>query len=221
MICIIENSPGLAVYFERFLFDCGVAFQTFPVYSDGIFPIESFDAYMLTGDFSNLSDGLNPYHIKEVDFIKRTGSRRIFGSCFSHHLFGEILGGKVIKRRDRFFGWHEIKMLKNHKVFDGISKPYFLCLNGDEISSLPENASLIGESDDCKYQVVEYDSRILTAQNHPEILFKDASELISRYYNELKERCDDLDIKLQKTATFSDDEKSRVFMANLISWLLE
>lgn len=221
MICIIENSPGLSVYFENFLLNHSVLFTVFPVYKNGLFPEKSFKSYIFTGDFSNISDGLKPYHLKEIEFIKSIKESKIFGSCFSHQLISKIFGGVVSRRSERHFGWNRINLIKAHRVLINIDDPYFISMNGDEISKISEKSELIGTSKSCHNQIISYNDNILTMQSHPEMLIDDVKRLTEIYRNELSDRCPFLDEVFKKTVGFSDDDVNWSFMKNLVSWLTE
>jgi GMP synthase-like glutamine amidotransferase len=219
-ICIIENSPRLAEPFGTFCRAGGVEYEVFSVYRGVPFPEKPFSAYILTGDFYNVSDGLEPYHYEEIDFIKRIGEAQIFGSCFSHQLISTIFGGDVGRRRERFFGWHRLHILQDHPVFEGLQNPHFFSLNGDEVTSLGPGSSLMASSDGCPHQVVLYGQNILTMQCHPEITYAEAELNVQKYADALSDRCANLHGIFEATKPLCDDNQSRRLMSNLISWLL-
>jgi len=99
-IAIIENSKGLGNFFTTHLDN--EEYKIFPIWNTSLFPDEEFDAYIFTGDYNNISDGLLPIHRKEIEFIKTVKHKKIFASCFMHQLFGEIFSGRVAKREKRF-----------------------------------------------------------------------------------------------------------------------
>lgn len=68
-IAVIENSPLLARYFRHFLEAQDVANETFPVWRGASFPDGGFSAYILSGDFHNITDGLKEYHRREFEFL--------------------------------------------------------------------------------------------------------------------------------------------------------
>lgn len=220
MIAIVENSPGLAGYFERVLERQGVPFRTHAVHRGEPFPEMPFDACILTGDYSNISDGLLPYHEQEMAFIRGIPrSRRVFGSCFAHQLMAHLHGGRVRRRDSRFFGWKEITMRSAHPVFAGIEAPRFVCLNGDEVGEPAPGSVVIGEAEDCAVQVVTYEEHILTLQSHPEILVDDVREILAAHGPALRERCPRLEEMHRQTLPLADDAASLRFLDNLVAWL--
>ena len=218
-VAIIENSPALGRYFTRYLE--GLEFEIFSIWETNKLPDDIFDAYIFTGDFNNISDGLLPIHEAEVEFFKLINKKKIFGSCFFHQLIGKIFGGEVKKRDVRFFGWHRMVIEKGHQVFKGLKEPYFLNLNVDELISLPEEAKVLATNPECKFQVLMYGENILTCQSHPEILQQEGIESINEHRESLLHNCPALDEMLCQTKDHADDEANRIFMGNVVNWLLQ
>jgi GMP synthase-like glutamine amidotransferase len=218
-IAVIENSEDLAGYFIGHM--DGVEADVFPVWKDPVFPTDEYDAYILTGDYHNISDGLLPFHEKEIEFVKSISGRRIFASCFAHQLVAHMNGGMVGQREVRFFGWHPVQVMEPHPVFKGLDDPVFLSLNGDEVIEAPPDARSLASNPDCTYQTLLYSDRILTCQSHPEILKEDAFKIIGKHRDRLADRCPDMDGIIARTEGVADDEASREFMANVVKWLLE
>jgi GMP synthase-like glutamine amidotransferase len=217
-IAIMEGSAGLAHYFEHYL--DGIQYEIFPVWEDPRFPdVEDFDAFILTGDYAYISDGLLPYHEMQMDLIRSAGDRKVFGSCFAHQLIAEMYGGKTARREKRFFGWTKLTITEEHPVFDGLSEPYFISLNGDEVTEKPAEAVVMATHEDCKYLVLRYGDNIITCQPHPEIRTQNALEGIREHKDLLMDKCPDLDDIVDRTIGFADDRYSDIFMENVVKWL--
>ena len=216
-IAIIENSPGLGGYFTRYL--KGLGYEIFPVWETPRLPEDNFDAYIFTGDFNNISDGLLPIHEAEIDFVKSLNNKKIFASCFFHQLIGMIFGGEVKKRDTRFFGWYRMVVESDHQIFNGLKEPYFLNLNVDELITLPQQAKILAINPECKFQVLMYGENILTCQSHPEILLQEGLESIQEHRESLLYNCPALDEMLAQTKDHTDDEANKIFMGNVVSWL--
>ena len=223
-IGIIENSQGLGRYFTRFMDPD--EYEIFPVWNTSQLPWEKFDnfdpcnAYIFTGDYNNISDGLLPVHRKEIEFVKTIRGKRIFASCFFHQLLGLVFGGAVGRRETRFLGWHRTAVEREHPILDGLKEPYFLNLNVDEITVRPENAIVLATNPDCRYQILRYGENIVTCQSHPEIFRDEAMELIEEHRKGLMNGCPDPDSFVSRTRKYADDEACRIFMTNLTGWLL-
>jgi GMP synthase-like glutamine amidotransferase len=182
-IAIIENYQGLADYFFKFM--NSTPFEVFPVWQTGRFPEQDFDAYILTGDYNNISDGLLPIHKTEIEFIDSIKERKIFASCFAHQLMGHIFGGKVKKRKTRFAGWNKVTIEEPHPVFKGLTEPWFVNFNGDEITRKPKKVRVLATHPECRYQMLQYGENILTCQSHPEIFKQEALDSARQHRKEL------------------------------------
>jgi len=221
MIGIVENSPGLARYFERFLAARGVPCVTWPAWDGDLPTPDAADAWILTGDYANISDGLLPRHQRLVAFLEAVADRRVFGSCFSHQLMAHATGGEVRRRAERFFGFQPMTIVESHPVFAGVSDPHFLSLNGDEVAVLGLNARLLARAPGCEVQAVGYGPCVVTVQSHPEILLADMGALLESQGAGLRDRCPDLEAQFARTRGQADDASSHRFMGNLIDWLLD
>jgi len=219
-VAIIENSNGLGAFFTRYLDKS--EYTLFPAWKTSQLPDEEFDAYIFTGDFNNISDGLLPIHEKEIEFVKSIKGKKIFASCFFHQLMGVIFGSTIEKREERFFGWHKIDIKEMHQILNGLTgkDPYFLSLNGDEITQMPQTAQILATNPDCIYQMLQYGEPIITCQCHPEIFKQDALELIETHKDGLKDRCSNLEDLLRKTKQYADDKSNKIFLSNMTEWLL-
>lgn len=217
-VAIIENSKGLGSYFTKFLEKN--EYEIFPVWNTSRLPLEDFKAYIFTGDFKNISNGLLPIHRKEIEFVKSIKDKKIFASCFFHQLCGVIFGGKVAKREKRFLGWHKMDIENDHEILKGLDKPFYLNLNVDEIIEKPENAEVLATNQDCKYQVLQYGENIFTCQSHPEIYKQEALDLIKEHREGLTDRCPDLDDVVEQTKRYADDKSNETFLSNMTKWLL-
>lgn len=217
-IAIIENSKGLGIFFTKLLDD--KEYEIFPVWKTHNLPEEKYDAYIFTGDFNNMSDGLLPIHRKEIDYVKKIKDKKIFGSCFFHQLLGEVYGGKVRKRVERFFGWKKMQIQKRHQILNGLNNPCFLNLNVDEIIEKPKDAIILATNPGCKYQALQYGENIFTCQSHPEIFRNEGLELIEKHKTSLQNRCPGLEKIVKETEKFAVDKANIIFLSNMTKWLL-
>jgi GMP synthase-like glutamine amidotransferase len=196
-------------------------FEIFAVWKRPIFPEDDFHSYIITGDHNNISDGLLPFHVLEIDFLKGIQGKRMFASCFGHQLYADAFGGKSGRRERRFLGWRRLDILEEHPIFKGIQEANFLCLNGDEVMKRPEGVRLLASNPKCRFQVLQYGENVITCQSHPEIFRDEGQALILERRKVLQDRCPDLHDILEKTIAWADDAVNEIFLRNLTSWLYE
>ncbi|MBK5093679.1 MAG: hypothetical protein JJE48_09220 [Actinobacteria bacterium] len=219
-IAIIENSPLLARYFRHFLEAEGVAHETFSVWRGASFPDGGFDAYIMTGDFHNVTDGLKAYHERELEFLSKVRDEKIFASCFSHQLIAHQHGGKVARRAARLIGWEHLRISEGHPALVGMSEFSAICMNTDEVSEPPADARWIAASENCKYQMLAYDENILTCQVHPELMPGRNRLTINLTAFLLTKGPTAAYRDFRRTRAIAGDSDSEKFMRGVIRWLV-
>jgi GMP synthase-like glutamine amidotransferase len=175
LVAIIENSPFVGRGFARALHEEGVDSRGFKAWLGGVIPgwLAGGDvaAYILSGDFHDVTRGLREYHLRELELLEKAEGRRIYASCFSHQMIAEWKGGTVQRRPDRILGWERliVREESKHPAFAGAPETSAICLNIEEVSELPPGAEWVAASEGCKYQAIAYGDEILTCQAHPEL----------------------------------------------------
>ena len=110
----------------------GIDHEVFRAWDGEALPdVEDFDAFILTGDYAYISDGLVPYHLAQMDLVRSVGKKKVFGSCFGHQLIAEVFGGKTQRREERFFGWRKLTIEEDHPIFEGLTEPSALAATDD------------------------------------------------------------------------------------------
>ncbi|GGL92528.1 glutamine amidotransferase [Pseudooceanicola nanhaiensis] len=85
----------------------------------------------------------------------------LVGVCFGHQIIAQALGGKVAKHPG---GWSVGR--KIYRI-EGEELP-LNAWHQDQVTELPPEAEVVGESDFCRYAALSYGGRIFTVQPHPE-----------------------------------------------------
>lgn len=131
---------------------------------DGEFPSgpEAADAWLVTGSKHGAYED-HAWIPPLEDLIRaiRDAGVPLVGSCFGHQIIAQALGGKVEKFDQ---GWSVGRT--QYKVGDQT-----LNLNAwhqDQVTRLPEGATVHASSDFCANAIVAIGPRILTTQPHPE-----------------------------------------------------
>ncbi|MGF1553727.1 MAG: gamma-glutamyl-gamma-aminobutyrate hydrolase family protein [Paracoccaceae bacterium] len=133
------------------------------------------DAWIVTGSRHGVYDVL-PWIEPLKAFLReaRAAGRPILGICFGHQIVASAFGGHA-EKSDR--GWG----LGRH-AYDVHARPAFMAdapdrlhlyaVHQDQVTALPEDATLIASNDHCPYAMVAYGEPdrpdALTVQPHPE-----------------------------------------------------
>jgi GMP synthase-like glutamine amidotransferase len=216
-IAIIENSPFSGAAFARLLERGGTSHFTVRAWLGSPMPSD-FEACILTGDFHNITDGLEDYHRRELELLSVLEDRRAYASCFSHQVVAQARGGTVERRTRRLLRWEKITLRGVHPAFEGMDEFDAVCLNTDEVTAAPEEATLLGSSERCANQVLAYGDNILTCQAHPELSVRREAPLV--HFSALALALQDRSLlrELRASEPRPLPHESR-FMAGVIRWL--
>ncbi len=150
-------------FFQRLLGGHDFTFKTWDVV-DGVFPKgpEEAGGWLITGSKHGAYDPL-PWIPPLEDLIRaiRNAGRPLIGICFGHQIIAQALGGKV----EKFAGGWSVG--RQPYLIDG-TLHHLNAWHQDQVTDLPAEAQVIGQSDFCTNAVLAYGDQILTIQPHPE-----------------------------------------------------
>lgn len=161
---LIETYGDYPAMFSRLLDGYGFTFKSWAVV-DMEFPasVHDADGWLLTGSrFGAYEDHAFIPPLEE--FIRKAYAAPVpmVGICFGHQIIAQALGGKVQKfdkgwavgASDYDFNGETIRMNAWHQ---------------DQITALPEGATVIGRNAFCENAALLYGDRAFSVQAHPEI----------------------------------------------------
>ena len=140
---------------------------------NGEFPasVDACEAFVCTGSRFSAYD--QDDWIQELKgFIRqlRDANKPFVGICFGHQVLAEALGGKVEKAEQGWgIGVHGLNVVKHEtwmqpeQISCGIQYSH-----RDQVTRLPENSVLLGESDHCPVAMFQVGETMLGVQGHPE-----------------------------------------------------
>lgn len=161
--------------FMRMLAGRGFEFDTYRVFNGGL-PDSAHDAegWLITGSKFGVYEAHSWIPPLE-DFLRKAfkASAPIVGVCFGHQVLAQALGGKV----EKFSGGWSVGA-KNYEVGSQDQNATVMAWHQDQITQLPEGATVIGQSDFCQYAMLSYGDRALSIQPHPEFTTEFMKDLI-------------------------------------------
>lgn len=173
---LVEQYQGYGRMFEQLFTRQPIAAE-FTVYNvmNGEYPPddEVFDAYLVTGSKAD-SFGDDPWIQTLKTFLLEHYRRgdKLLGVCFGHQLLALLLGGKSERATQGWgVGTHRYAMAaKAPWMSPQVEELTLLISHQDQVTALPENATVIASSDFCPYAAYHIGDQVLCFQGHPEFI---------------------------------------------------
>lgn len=133
--------------------------------------IHECDAWLMTGSRHTAFDRL-PWMVRLEELLRdlMAAKKPIIGICFGHQILAQALGGKVERATAGWgLGPHRYSIDRVPAWMDEMPKS--ICLNAvhqDQVTELPEGATVIASSPFCENAILTYGDHALTFQAHPE-----------------------------------------------------
>jgi len=125
-----------------------------------------FDGYLITESKYGVYEQLS--WLPSLCELVRSAAMRekpVFGVCFGHQVIALAHGATVRKSHT---GWAMgVQDLAFVEESDSTSGPYFV-FHQDQVESVPDNARVIGSTNQCPIAALSYDFPALSVQYHPE-----------------------------------------------------
>lgn len=194
-ICILETDhlrPQLADQYKGYghmfqqLFSKQPIEAEFEVYNvvNGEYPPEDrrYDAYLITGSKAD-SFGSDPWILTLRDYVKALYERgeKLLGVCFGHQLLALILGGDTERAEQGWgIGVHRYQITSKPSWMEPVGETLdMLIYHQDQVTRLPENATLIASSEFCPNAAYHIGDQVLCFQGHPEFIHDYTRDLLN------------------------------------------
>lgn len=153
------------LFFARLLGRQYFEYVTYAVV-DGVFPsgVDAADAWLITGSKHSVND---PYdwvsRLEELLRLIYASDRPMVGICFGHQMIAKALGGKVEQSAN---GW--IAGPTTYSRSDLGTTQTLFAWHQDQVTVAPPAATLVSDSEGCRFAMFRYGNRALSYQAHPE-----------------------------------------------------
>ena len=173
---LVDQYQGYGQMFQRLFSQQPIAAE-FVVYNvmEGHYPADSevFDAYLVTGSKAD-SFATDPWieTLKAYLLNRYERGDKLLGICFGHQLLALLLGGKSERAS---LGWgvgtHNYQLAAKAPWMSPVVEELTLLISHqDQVTALPENATVIASSDFCPFAAYHINDQVLCFQGHPEFI---------------------------------------------------
>ena len=183
-ICILESDDlhplmqntfiGFGQMFKRLFAgqDASVEYQVFNVVRGEYPSIEQqFDAYLVTGSKADsFADDLWIVTLRAYLRERFTRGDVLLGICFGHQILALILGGNTQRSEKGWgIGVHRYRLACQPEWLpEKVDAFQLLISHRDQVTALPEGATLLAQSDFCENAAFVLGQQVLCFQGHPE-----------------------------------------------------
>ena len=177
MLLVVDNGSIYTKNLTNFLTEKNISFDTKTPNTLDLNTLSNYDSFILSGRRKN-EKKINEINSKIVNYSLSHNSK-LLGICYGAEILALTLGGTIKKSPSLQKGDETVKIFENNLIQND-SLLVFESHNF-EISKLPKELIPIGESINCKYEIIMHvDKPIFGTQFHPEMSL-DGNSLIEKF----------------------------------------
>lgn len=173
---LIDQYQSYGRMFERLFAQQPLAAE-FTLYNvvEGDYPPADaqYDAYLVTGSKAD-SFGTDPWiqTLKVYLLARYQAGDKLLGICFGHQLLALLLGGNAERASQGWgVGIHRYELAhKPEWMTPAVDELTLLISHQDQVTRLPDNATLLASSPFCPIAAYCIDDQVLCFQGHPEFI---------------------------------------------------
>lgn len=177
MLLVVDNGSIYTKNLTEFLTQKNISFKKQTPHLLNLTSLSNYDGFILSGRRKN-EKKINEINSKIINFsIKH--DVKLLGICYGAEILALTLGGTIRKTKSLQKGNELISISKKNLVCNDSLNAFES--HGFEISRLPPILIPLGESNNCKYEIIQYDKKpIFGTQFHPE-MSQDGKFLIEKF----------------------------------------
>ncbi len=177
MLLVVDNGSIYTKNLTDFLTEKNILFEKQTPQPLDLNSLENYDSIILSGRRKN-EKKTNEINSKIVTYSIKNDIK-LLGICYGAEILTLTLGGTIRKTLSLQKGNETIKIFKENLISSN-SLDVFES-HGFEISKLPSALVPLAESKNCKYEIIQYEKKLIFGtQFHPE-MSQDGHDLIEKF----------------------------------------
>jgi len=177
LLLIVDNGSVYTKNLIDFLNNKKILFEKQTPELINLNSLDAYDSFILSGRRKN-EKKTNEINSKIVNHTIQN-DKKLLGICYGAEILALTLGGTIRKLTFTQKGNEIIKIKRENPLSNNELRVFES--HGFEISKLPSNLLVIGESKNCKFEIIQYDKKsIFGTQFHPEMSY-DGQKLIENF----------------------------------------
>ncbi len=177
MLLVVDNGSIYTKNLTDFLSEKNILFKKQTPQLLDLNSLENYDSIILSGRRKN-EKKTNEINSKIVTYSIKNDTK-LLGICYGAEILALALGGTIRKTLSLHKGNETIKIFKENPIsnesLDAFESHRF------EISKLPSTLIPLAESKHCKYEIIQYEKKLIFGtQFHPE-MSQDGHDLIEKF----------------------------------------
>ena len=177
MLLVVDNGSIYTKQLIDFLNEKNISFEKQSPHLLNLDSLSNYDSFILSGRRKN-EKKINEINSKIIRHCIKNNNK-LLGICYGAEILALTLGGTIRKSSSLQKGTESIQISKDNPLcrnsLDVFESHSF------EISKLPSILIHVAKSNNCKYEIIQYQEKpIFGTQFHPE-MSKDGNDLIEKF----------------------------------------
>ncbi len=177
MLLVIDNGSVYTKNLIDFLHNKNISFEKQTPELLDLKLLDKYNSFILSGRRKN-EKKTNEINSKIINHAIQN-NKKLLGICYGAEILALTLGGTIRKLTLSQKGIEKINIQRENPLFTDNLQVFES--HGFEISKLPDILLVIGESKNCKFEIIQYDKKLIFGtQFHPE-MSSDGQNLIQKF----------------------------------------
>ena len=177
MLLVVDNGSIYTKNLTDYLNEKNISFEIHTPQLLDLNSLKNYSSIILSGRRKNKKK-INQINSKIIT-LSIKNNVKLLGICYGAEILALTLGGTIRKSQSLQKGNETIKIVKDNLISNDTLNVFES--HGYEISKLPDVLIPLAESDNCKYEIIQYEKKLIFGtQFHPE-MSKDGHDLIQKF----------------------------------------